>query len=223
MARYIQDVVLNQPEDFVTFMMNDYLSKNSFTLKTWKGAPAYVRGSFASAFFIEKYRIMTWSYTNGVLHLEACLGGIFGGEMDLSGAWGWMLKDAYRKDIEQLIQLLHQPLPNTAPTGGGSTDADPAGAPGNTNYTQATVIVQTTDNPKAATTALVLGIISICLFWFPYLGFTAGIIAIFFYRSGRVSSQSGKATAGLVCAIIGICIALLIYFLNIVGTVMGIV
>lgn len=223
MSRYIQDVVLNQPADFVAFMMNDYLSKNSFTLKTWKGAPAYVRGSFASAFFIEKYRIMTWSYTNGVLHLEACLGGIFGGEMDLTGAWGWMLKDAYRKDIEQLIQLLHQPLPNTATAGDGANATDPIGSSGNTYYTQTTVTVQTTDNTKAATTALVLGIISICLFWFPYLGFLAGIFAIIFYRSGKGSSQSGKATAGLVCAIIGICIALLIYFLNIVGTVMGIV
>lgn len=222
MARYIQDVILNQPEDFVAFMMNDYLQKNSFTLKTWNGAPAYVRGSFLSAFFIEKYRIMTWSYNNGVLHLEACLGGIFGGEMGLTGFYGAMIKNAYRKDIEQLIALLHQPLPNAASTNDTTLGATANVSPGSTYSGQAIIPVQTTDNPRAATTALVLGILSICLFWFPILGFLVGFIAIIFYRSGKASSKPGKAIAGLVCAIIGICLAILIWALNILGVVLGI-
>ena len=28
MARYVRDLVLNKPDDFVQFMMNDYLQKN---------------------------------------------------------------------------------------------------------------------------------------------------------------------------------------------------
>ena len=30
MARYVREVVLNKPEDFVQFIMNDYLQKNGF-------------------------------------------------------------------------------------------------------------------------------------------------------------------------------------------------
>lgn len=32
MARYIKDVTLNKPDDFVAFIMNDYLQKNSFAM-----------------------------------------------------------------------------------------------------------------------------------------------------------------------------------------------
>ena len=32
MARYVKDLVLNKPEDFVTFIMNDYLQKNQFVV-----------------------------------------------------------------------------------------------------------------------------------------------------------------------------------------------
>ena len=30
MARYVKELVLNKPDDFVQFIMNDYLQKNSF-------------------------------------------------------------------------------------------------------------------------------------------------------------------------------------------------
>ena len=36
MARYVKDLVLNKPEDFVTFIMNDYLQKNQFVVSEWK-------------------------------------------------------------------------------------------------------------------------------------------------------------------------------------------
>lgn len=42
MARYVKDLVLNKPEDFVTFIMNDYLQKNQFVVSEWKGEPAYL-------------------------------------------------------------------------------------------------------------------------------------------------------------------------------------
>ena len=32
MARYVRDLVLNKPDDFVQFMMNDFLRKNSFVM-----------------------------------------------------------------------------------------------------------------------------------------------------------------------------------------------
>ena len=44
MARYIQDIYLGQPADFVEFMMKDYLGKNSFSEKTWNGLSVNRRG-----------------------------------------------------------------------------------------------------------------------------------------------------------------------------------
>lgn len=37
MARFVKDLVLNKPEEFVTFVMNDYLQKNQFSMSDWKG------------------------------------------------------------------------------------------------------------------------------------------------------------------------------------------
>lgn len=32
MARFTRDLVLNKPDDFVHFIMNDYLQKNGFSM-----------------------------------------------------------------------------------------------------------------------------------------------------------------------------------------------
>lgn len=210
MARYTQDVVLNKPDDFVIFMMNDYLQKESFSQSDWKGAPAYRRGDG----FIEGFRYLTWGYSNGVLHLEAWLKGPLGGEQDLSGFWGWAVKAAYRSSLEELIKLLHQEIPQ--PTAASGT------APDNTAPVQNVVTVQTSNNTKAATLALVLGIVSIVAsFLIPLIGFVCGFFAIMFYRSGKGSTSAGQAKAGRVCGIIGICLAGVMYVLNIVLTVLG--
>lgn len=38
------------------------------------------------------------------------LPGVYGKENDMSGFYGAVVKDMYKKDVEQLISLLHQPL-----------------------------------------------------------------------------------------------------------------
>lgn len=209
MARYTQDVVLNKPDDFVLFMMNDYLQKESFSQSDWKGTPAYRRGDG----FIEGFRYLTWNYNNGVLHLEAWLKGPLGGEQDLSGFWGWAVKAAYRSSLEDLIKLMHQEIPQ--PTAASGT------APDNATPVQNVVTVQTSNNTKAATLALILGIVSIVASCFiPLIGLVCGFFAIISYRSGKGSTSAGQAKAGRVCGIIGICLAGVMYVLNIVLTVL---
>lgn len=88
MSRYTNDLPLNKPADFVQFMMNDYLSKNGFSTAEWKGQPVYRAGDP----MLEGYKFMTWSYINGVLHVEAWLKGLFGGEMGLTGFVGCLQK-----------------------------------------------------------------------------------------------------------------------------------
>ena len=44
MARFTRDLVLNKPDDFVQFIMNDFLQKNQFEMSDWKGEAAYRAG-----------------------------------------------------------------------------------------------------------------------------------------------------------------------------------
>ena len=41
MSRYVRDVVLNKPDDFVQFIMNDFLGKNQYQLIDQKGESVY--------------------------------------------------------------------------------------------------------------------------------------------------------------------------------------
>ena len=57
MARYVKDLVLNKPEDFVTFIMNDYLQKNQFVVSEWKGEPAYRTGRIVDYLYYRGMKI----------------------------------------------------------------------------------------------------------------------------------------------------------------------
>ena len=201
MAKYTQDRYLDKPADFVDFMIKDYLEKTSFTQKTWKGSPVYRRGDG----FFEGFRYLDWSYSNGTLHLEAWFKGPFGGEQGLTGFWGWGAKAAYRKEINQLIELLQQQLPDPSYSGGASSDG--------TTPTQ-TVKVRTVDNPRSAIFALVFGLASIFLCWIPLLSLVAGCLGVMFSRSGKGSSKAGLAKGGMVCAIVGMSLSLVLLILN---------
>ena len=49
MAKFVRDLVINQPDDFVHVIMNDYLQKNQFIMEGWKGEPgAVVRDASAA-------------------------------------------------------------------------------------------------------------------------------------------------------------------------------
>lgn len=209
MARYIQDVTLNQPDDFVHFMMNDYLQKNSFSNSTKKGPSVYRRGDG----FFEGFRYMTYSYANGVLHLEAWMAGPFGGEQGLTGFWGWAVKSSYRKDIERLISLLLQNIPQAAAVPGQTPDGAPS--------TQSVIPVQTMDNTGAAKASLIFGILSIVLCW-TYFSVVFTCLAVIFYRSSKHSTKAGMAKAGLICGIVGSSIWLFLVLLQFVLIFLGI-
>ena len=81
MARFTRDLVLNKPDDFVQFIMNDFLQKNQFEMSDWKGEAAYRAGDA----MVEGFKYLKWSYNGGVFHLEAWLKSVGGGEMDLFG------------------------------------------------------------------------------------------------------------------------------------------
>lgn len=113
MARYIREVELKQPEDFVQYIMTDFLSKQGFRLEEFKGELVYRAGGG----LVEIPKFLVWGYQNGVFHVEAwtrnCwLPGVYGGENAMTGFMGCIPKSAYKNDIEELIGLLFQPLPS---------------------------------------------------------------------------------------------------------------
>ncbi|MCI9142920.1 MAG: hypothetical protein HFH87_09905 [Lachnospiraceae bacterium] len=206
MARYIQNVTLNKPADFVSFIMNDYLQKNGFSMSDWKGEPAYRAGDA----MMEGYKFLKWSYTDGVLHLEAWMKGSFGGEWGLDGFVGSLQKKPYKNNLTQLITVLQQPLP---PQGGmGVQD----GSQGFQGQMPNVVPVQTVDNSSQATWALVLGIIALVLCWSPIFCVIFGCLGFSRARMGAGSSKAGLAVAGKVLCIVAMCITLVLFILNIV-------
>ena len=58
MARFTRDLVLNKPDDFVQFIMNDFLQKNQFEMSDWKGEAAYRAGDA----MVEGFKYLKWSY-----------------------------------------------------------------------------------------------------------------------------------------------------------------
>lgn len=215
MARYVKDLVLNKPDDFVAFVVNDYLQKNKFEMSDWNGEPAYRAGDA----MVEGFKYLKWSYSGGVFHLEAWLKGTAGGEWDLDGMVGALMKKPYKKSLEQLLDVLQQEIPaqntapqgNVPPQGGFEQQVPPNPQP---------IPVRTTDNTGAATAALVLGILSVVFGLFiPLVGIILGVVGITQARMGSGSSKAGSAKAGKVLSIIGICIAVAGWLLNIVLTV----
>lgn len=200
MARYIQDVVLNKPDDFVSFIMNDYLQKNGFKMSDWKGEPAFRAGDP----MMEGYKFLKWSYVNGVFHLEAWLKGTFGGEWNLNGFVGIMMKKPYRQNLEQLITILQQSIPQP---GMG------AGQPG--SPVPDVIQVQTVDNSSQATQALVFGILSLVFCWSLIFSILFACLAFSRSRMGAKSTKASQAQTGKILAIVGICLTLVLYILSV--------
>lgn len=217
MARYVKDIVLNKPDDFVQFIMNDFLQKNQFEPGQWKGEPAYRTGNA----LVEGVRFLKWSYADGKFHLEAWLQGTMGGEWDLDGVVGIAMKKPYKNSLEQLFEVLQQDIPAGNAQGAQSAAAE-EGNPAQTAQDPApkTITVKTVDNKGAATASLVLGILSIVigLFW-ALIGVILGIIGIMQAKMGSGSSKAGMAKAGKITSIIGICISAAGWLLNIILTV----
>lgn len=211
MARYVKDIVLNKPEDFVNFIMQDYLRKNQFVMSEWKGEPAWRAGDGV----VEGFKYLKWSYFNGMFHLEAWLKGTTGGEMGLDGVVGVLMKKPYRESLEQLFTVLQQEL-QVPPQGQHRQEEQqprPTGVQDQGQQSQP-IYVQTTDNTKAATGSLIFGVLSVVLCIIPIAAIILGVLAVSRARMGMGASQPGKAKAGRILGIVGICLGIILWVLN---------
>lgn len=192
MARWTRDEVLNQPADFVQFLMEDYLTKNGFKKKMHKNQEVWQEGDG----FLNAARFIRYEYEGGKFHLEAWIGKRR--ENALKGFVGALPKKMFRESLEELVRLLHQPLPQNPDAGG-------------------VVTIQVPDHGKCAVPAMVLSILGIvCGFLIPLLGIIFGGVGISFGQKARNSSKNNIAKAAVILGTIAMAVALVVYIVNIV-------
>ena len=187
MARWIRDEVLNQPTDFVDFLMNDYLTKNGFLRVTRKGEQVWKGGDG----FLTMARFLKYSYENGMLHLEAWTGAFR--ENAMTGFVGSLPKKFYRESLEELIRLLHQPIPQ-----GGMGDQ---GQP---------IVVQVPDHAGPAVPALICSILGIVTgLLIPIIGLIFSGVGMSMGQRARNSSKYSMAKTAVILGTIGMVLSLL--------------
>lgn len=189
MARYIQDIYLNKPDNFVFYTMNDFFLKTGFVLTDWRGEQIYFAGNPNQ----EGCKCLKWSYTNGMFHLEAWIKGrIEGDEWDLNGSEYGPQKAIFRQNLEQLFRVLQ-----------GSVSQLPAS---NTPISpiNSSIPSQDKDYSNFAVISFVFGILSIVMIFAPLFSIVMGIAGIVLSKDGCKSSQATLAKAGRICSIIGI-------------------
>ena len=200
MARWTRDEVLNQPADFVQFMMEDFLTKNGFRKKTHKGQEVWQEGDG----FLTMARFIRYEYNDGSFHLEAWIGKKR--ENPIKGFVGAMPKKMFRESLEELIRLLHQPLPQGQEETGNKV-----------------ITIQVPDHGKCAVPAMILSILGIVvgLLLSPLGGIVLGtldaLLAVYLVkrledRADAKTVSDNDKTIAMVAAIIGYVINLIFAF-----------
>lgn len=204
MARYIREVELNRPEEFVQYIMTDFLGKQGFQMKEFKGELVYRAGNG----LLEIPKFLTWGYQNGRFHIEAwtrnCwLPGVYGRENALDGFMGCIPKEAYKKDIEALIGLLFQPLAQSEMPEKQGNPGTPVMSQNPRMNVQQPIYVRGTDMSRYATMALVFSLVGIvCTCLSGILGLIWGSLGIVYGKKAMNSQKKGMATAAFVIGIV---------------------
>lgn len=193
MARWTVDEPLGQPDDFVEFFMIDYLTKNGFKKTTRKGEEVWKAGDG----ILVMARFLKYSYASGTLHLEAWIG-MFR-ENALKGFVAAYPKKVYRDSLQEMLRLLHQPLPQ----------------PGQEGMGQQPIVVQVADHSGTAIPALVCSILGICTaLLIPILGILFSGLGLSFGQKARNSVKPGLAKAAVIAGTVGLAMSAGCIFFN---------
>ena len=189
MARWTRDERLDQPQDFVRFMMEDYLNKGGFKKKIHKGEEVWQEGEG----ILSSARFIRYEYADGLFHLEAWIGKRR--ENALKGFVGALPKK------EELLRLLHQPLPQAREGAAGRV-----------------VTIQVPDHAKYAVPAMVVSIVGIIvgLMLSPLGGILLGSVGISLGQNARNSSKGNIARASVILGTVAVIAAIVGYILNMI-------
>lgn len=231
MARFMADFVVNRADadQFIQFVAQDFFQKEGFKYVNFKGEQVWKKGTGA----LVAPQFMKLEYRNGQVHIEAWiravwLPGVYGKEMDFSGAYGFAIKEHYKTKVNTLINLLLQPQfvaqgaqppqnewaqqQATNPQGAQQMGAAQQGTQQQAMPPQIPVVVHNTHG--SAVLALVMGLVSIIGILVPLVGVICGIIGIGSGVKGRNSTSPGMAIAGLVLSIIFLIVSIFMWVLS---------
>lgn len=249
MARFVAEMPTGKPDDMVRFIAEDYLNKEGFKQKIYKGEQVWKKGTG----MLTAPQFIKFSTYQGNVHLEAwikqaILPGVYVGEMGLNGAYGFaikkLLKDlggcfgcgcctACRGSCSHAVAV---PVPRTSrrrrwyrPVDGVSAplpaypgaEGIPAGMP---PYTVPPVqpIPLAVHNPSGkAVASLICGLVSIAGCFVPLAGVACGIAGIVTGNMGRKSTAKGMATAGLALSIVFLTASLVNWMAGIYLNIIG--
>lgn len=200
-ARFIAEMPTGKPDDMVRFIAEDYLSKEGFKQKLYKGEAVWKKGNG----LLTAPQFIKISSLQGHVHLEAwikqaILPGVYVSEMGLDGAYGFAIKKVLKDRVDALARLLYQPLAAAAPA--SAYPATPyAAAP----YAAPPMppIPAAVHNPTGkAAASLICGLVAVVGCFIPLVGVGCGIAGIVTGAMGRGSTAKGMATAGLILSVV---------------------
>ena len=221
MARYYEDVKMDQPLDVVSMAVEDFIYHGRFFRTDWQGEPVY-----CSTDASKNERYFKWSYTSGVFHVEAWMKGAFGNETNLNGGGS---KKEFKESIEKLIQTIQTHSGNAFE--GSYIGHDPIQHP----VYQRSFVEQERSHPifrealsqhsayqsivgqntKALDVpAFVLGIVALIFsFLVPIFGIILGSLGLSLGRRAGSASSNGKVKAAKVCCTLAIVIGLICFMI----------
>lgn len=223
MARFVTEFSINQPKEFVDFILKDFCAKEGFEYTQFKGENVWKKGigMMTAPQFIKV------DYQNGKVRLEAwmkyaILPGVYCGEMGLTGFWGFAVKQMLKSRVDALIALLQQPVDGAGDAAVKAGENTAAGAAETGDSVSAPIPVTVHDSPGKAVAGMITGLLSIvfCFWWLG--GLVLGIIGIILGMQGRRSSKKGMGTAGVVCGIIGIVLTVLVFIFAVIIEVLSV-
>ena len=140
-----------------------------------------------------------YEYNDGSFHLEAWIGKKR--ENPIKGFVGAMPKKMFRESLEELIRLLHQPLPQGQEETGNKV-----------------ITIQVPDHGKCAVPAMILSILGIVvgLLLSPLGGIVLGGLGISFGQKARSSSKSNIGRAAVILGTIAMVAAIIGYVINLI-------
>ena len=121
--------------------------------------------------------------------------GSFGGEWNLDGFVGCLMKKPYKESLEQLFKALEQDIPAEQMKEGA----------------QGAIPVETVDNKSAASQAMIFSVLSLVLCWIPIAAIIFGCLGYSRARLGLGSSKAEQAKLGRIFSIIGITLGAVIW------------
>jgi hypothetical protein len=236
--RYVTEFQVYQPEQAISFIIQDFFQKEGFSLVEYQGEMVWKKGVGV----LTAPQFMRVLYSQGWIHLEAwlkyaILPGVYCGEMGLDGFFGFAIKEQLRTRVRQLMTLLQQPYyrPSTNPAGnipqqeqpfsGNPVDSAAASAANGNNVSSQPPIQSVPQPPNPvmvhnpttqATVALVIGLVSIIAWIFPIAGIILTIVGIIMAAQGMKSTAKNRAIAGLVLSIIFLSISVIAFVINLI-------